>query len=98
VAAISGLITLTIGSSVARAGGSTDIYRNEFAKSFGTPSLQAISTTSAGAVGSTDIWKNEFGQSFGPSRSASRTDSAIVSRVGSTDIYSNEFQKSFGTN
>jgi len=97
-AALAGFVALTVGSSLAHAAGSTDIYGNEFARSLGAPSLQAPLIATAVATGSTDTWKNEFHQSFGPSELASPAALTVVSKADSTDMYSTDFQQVFGTN
>jgi hypothetical protein len=95
---LSGFVGLAIGSSVAHASGSTDIYGvNGFAASFGAPQRTPAAHPLAGSYyGSTDIYAvNAFKRSFGSDVSGTRTEVACSS--GSTDIYGvNGFLVSFG--
>jgi hypothetical protein len=95
---LSGFVGLVIGSSVAHASGSTDIYGvNGFAASFGAPQRTSAAPPLAGSnYRSTDIYAvNGFKTSFGSDVSAARTEVACAS--GSTDIYgAHGFLASFG--
>ena len=95
---LSGFVGLAIGSSIAHASGSTDIYGvNGFAASFGAPQRTSSAPPLAGSYdGSTDIYAvNGFKTSFGSDASGARAEVACV--TGSTGIYAvNGFLTSFG--
>lgn len=67
--------------------GATDIYSNEFEKSFGPHSAPALMTrTSPPVVASTDLWGNGFRKSFGTATGAV-TDLNLSCVGGSGDFY-----------
>ena len=92
-----GLAILTTGAAFAAPNGSTNIYRNEFARSLAPPAAmsRAPAPTAAYASGSTNIYRNQFGQSFGAAGSLGSSVPLTACTGGSTDIYRNEFQKGF---
>ena len=85
------------GTSTTPGTGSTDIYANRFAASFGPASRGSVPSVSRQpGVGSTDIYANQFRQSFGEPGPAV-TASYARGETGSTDIWGNDFQRSFGS-
>jgi hypothetical protein len=79
----------------AAAGGSTDIWRNEFPQSFGALAAPSnAASLAAGWNGSTDLWANRFGESFGVSQPGATVQ--VACGTGSTDIWGNGFRQSFG--
>ena len=94
-ASLFGLLLLAAGGARAATQGSTDIYRNEFAASFGSGLKTSTVDRYAGHEdGSTDIWGNAFRASFGSSDPDAQPTREYV--VGSTDIWGNGFHASFG--
>jgi hypothetical protein len=84
------------GTGAVAANGSTDIYANEFAQSFGAQvdSKQPLDFP-VYSNGSTDAWGNRFQESFGPSEPGAET--PAVCSTGSTDTWAaGGFRKSFG--
>jgi len=95
-----GLPILTSGPAFATSNGSTDIYWNEFARSFGHPMAPPSVPSFAPARwnSSTDIYRNEFVRSLGPAITiASAPPAALSCSGGSTDTYATDFQKRFAT-
>ncbi len=92
-----GLAILTSGPAFAAYSGSTDLYGNEFARSFGPATVLTSAPAPAYRGGSTDIYENQFARSFGSGASPAPPERVIACTGGSTDIYHNEFQKSFAT-
>ncbi len=83
------------GAAIAADWGSTNIYANEFAASFGVPGKPSASPINS-YTGSTDIWGPDgFLKSFGPAARDARPTKLCGS--GSTDIYGVDgFRVSFG--
>lgn len=93
-----GLLVGAADAALASNGGSTDIYRNEFASSFdsGVPDPGA-SAQSPKTIGSTDIYANQFERSFADAAAVHHQPSNTRWN-GSTDLWGNSFRESFDGN
>jgi hypothetical protein len=89
------LSALIVSGSFSESAGTTDIYANDFARSFGVDREPSASSPH-GYNGSTDAWGvNGFRASFGPVDLDARPTN--LCGVGSTDIWgANGFSASFG--
>jgi len=86
--------TLLAGAASAAGSGSTDLWANQFADSFGSAGRSEQSVRLAtDQIGSTDLWNNAFRASFGASEQGALA--KTVSLTGSTDLWSNGFGDSF---
>jgi hypothetical protein len=74
--------------------GSTDIYRNEFTKSFGLDHPFKAQSQAPIASASTDIWSTNFQKVYGTDKSVPVTPE-LAGETGSTDIWNTNFQKAF---
>jgi hypothetical protein len=89
------LTTVVLAGTASAAGsGSTDLWANQFADSFGGggESGQSVRPVSD-QIGSTDLWADGFRASFGPSERG--VVAKTVSLSGSTDLWGNNFRDSF---
>jgi hypothetical protein len=87
-----------LGASIAHAQdsstGSTDIYRNEFPKSFTIDPALQMHPHAPIVTASTDIWTTDFQKAFETDKSLHLTRD-MAAKTGSTDIWSTNFQKAF---
>jgi hypothetical protein len=89
------LATVVLAGTASAAGlGSTDLWANRFADSFGGAgeSGQSVRPVSD-QIGSTDLWADGFRASFRPSQRGAVA--KTVSLTGSTDLWGNNFRDSF---
>jgi hypothetical protein len=86
-----------LGASLAHAQGSTgstDIYLNEFPKSFSTGPVLQPQSRAPTVTSSTDIWATDFQKTFATGKSA-QVAREVAGETGSTDIWNTNFQKAF---
>ena len=90
-----GLLIGAADAALAADSGSTDIYRNEFAASFGngTPDLDP-SAQSEATIGSTNIYINQFERAFGEAATVDHQ-ASNTRWNGSTDLWGDGFRESF---
>jgi hypothetical protein len=93
-----GLLVGAADAALAADSGSTDIFRNEFASSFGNamPDLDA-SAQSRDTIGSTNIYVNQFERAFGEAATVDHQ-ASNTRWNGSTDLWGDGFHESFEGN